>query len=317
MANTYTANYNLTKPEVGADRDQWGAHHNANFDAIDAAIKAVSNVANAALPKTGGVVTGTTEFKGGAEVWLWRDQAGGGRWRFIPGTDSTLYMQAMSLDGATTEKSWSFNRASGDFASPGKLYGSAAVLSGASTIGGNNIHYQNFPGTANFAGDMVLAGAGGYLYAGGRVIVNNSRQDGAYVQMLDNDGSQGYLHYNNTEMGFLNNNGSWVLRSAANGQLWTAQLGDVQSYIYNTANDRAAAYASDKATYGYVNGTFINNLYIMEAYDYAFGYGGASEPFGPYLMTGVGYNGSSYIGRSRVTRRYFANGALYDISFTG
>lgn len=65
MANTYTANYNLTKPEVGAATNQWGGLINSNFDAIDTEIKAretaitsATATANAALPKAGGTMTG-------------------------------------------------------------------------------------------------------------------------------------------------------------------------------------------------------------------------------------------------------------------
>lgn len=65
MANTYTANYNLTKPEVGAATNQWGGLINTNFDAIDTEIKAretaitnVTTTANAALARSGGTMTG-------------------------------------------------------------------------------------------------------------------------------------------------------------------------------------------------------------------------------------------------------------------
>ncbi len=58
MATTYTPNYNLAQPEVGGEIDTWGGLLNADLLTLDTTIKAVSDVANAAVPKAGGTMTG-------------------------------------------------------------------------------------------------------------------------------------------------------------------------------------------------------------------------------------------------------------------
>ena len=42
MADTFTPNYNLTKPEVGGSRDSWGGKENENWDKIDAALGVIA-----------------------------------------------------------------------------------------------------------------------------------------------------------------------------------------------------------------------------------------------------------------------------------
>ena len=45
MADTFTPNYNLTKPQVGASTDTWGDKLNLNFDALDTALFALDQAA--------------------------------------------------------------------------------------------------------------------------------------------------------------------------------------------------------------------------------------------------------------------------------
>lgn len=60
MPDTFTANFNLTKPEVNGSRDTWGGKDNANLDTIDGILKNLTdNKLNKAGAKT---VDGTTNF---------------------------------------------------------------------------------------------------------------------------------------------------------------------------------------------------------------------------------------------------------------
>ena len=47
---TTTTNYGWVKPDVGASDDVWGGYINTDLDGIDAIVKGVSVVANAAYP---------------------------------------------------------------------------------------------------------------------------------------------------------------------------------------------------------------------------------------------------------------------------
>lgn len=60
-----TTNYGVNLPTVGADDASWGQENNDTHQAWDTNIKAVSNVANAALPKAGGLLTGALTFAAG------------------------------------------------------------------------------------------------------------------------------------------------------------------------------------------------------------------------------------------------------------
>ena len=57
-----TTNYGWTKPTVAGDTDAWGSELNADLDSIDTTVKAVSDVANAALPKAGGAMSGRADL---------------------------------------------------------------------------------------------------------------------------------------------------------------------------------------------------------------------------------------------------------------
>jgi len=60
MANTFTTNLNLTKPEIGADTDAWGGHLNTDLDTLDGIFAAAGTAV--AINHTGKSVTVTDSF---------------------------------------------------------------------------------------------------------------------------------------------------------------------------------------------------------------------------------------------------------------
>ena len=63
---TPTLNYGWLKPTIGGDATTWGNELNADLDGIDATVFSVAGTANAALPKTGGAMTGALTLRAGA-----------------------------------------------------------------------------------------------------------------------------------------------------------------------------------------------------------------------------------------------------------
>jgi len=110
MADSTTTNYGLTKPEVGASEDTWGAKVNTDMDLVDAQMKVNANaiaatvvVANAALPKAGGTMTGDTLHGDGVKS---KFGTGGDLEIYHNGSDSWIANAGGNLNIQVTENAF-------------------------------------------------------------------------------------------------------------------------------------------------------------------------------------------------------------------
>lgn len=93
-----TANYGWTKPAVGGDNGAWGTELNTDLDAIDTQVKATDTIAQAALPKAGGTLTGRIDAKSATRAISALGNVSGNPVNL----DCTLSYFTATITGATT-----------------------------------------------------------------------------------------------------------------------------------------------------------------------------------------------------------------------
>lgn len=219
MADTTTTNYGLVKPEVGASNDTWGNKTNGNWDALDAALKAASDIANAAMPKAGGTFTGAVNFTGaltkdGNAVW----HAG----NFTPGdyaklsgaiftgavqvkqlvTDGTV-AEGIKIDAATPYLSFNNTAGTTRFG-----YIQHAGIGGAMLFTNQEAAQYNFTNALTMS--STLAAFNGNLAAKGQIAITPTSDPGAITstfQFRANESSNNPGYH--ADFGYWNSGSGW------------------------------------------------------------------------------------------------------------
>lgn len=212
MADTFTAHYNFTKPQVGGDPDTWGDLLNANFDSIDTAIYDAKTVADAAVPKAGGTMTGVLAIAM-ANPTFTLDSAASSQNRYIIGKTNSSMRWSVAVGNSTAEA--------------------------GSNTGSDFALYRYSDAGAFLAEALRVVRSNGQIVHGATTVLNGQTT-------INTDGVQLYL---NKSASGQNN---YILGATNSNQRWSLALGDSSAESGSNAGSDFALnrYADNNAYIG-------------------------------------------------------------------